>query len=219
MSRPLLHPMRGLPAAVALVLLTTAFLAWGDAPARAQMTPHGIGCGTTEGVTVVVDFTDLGGSIEVGCAEGDPASGREALESAGFTPTDSNSGRICAINAQPDPCPEESTGSSWSYWHGEDGEWASYGVSADKVDPALGAVEGWRYSDGSAGSAGPGLAPAAAVSAGASEATGQSADDAAEAADQADFDPAGSIAVAVVALVLVTGLVLVLRRRRAMREE
>lgn len=86
MSRPLLHPMRGLPAAVALVLLTTAFLAWGDAPARAQMTPHGIGCGTTEGVTVVVDFTDLGGSIEVGCAEGDPASGREALESAGFTP-------------------------------------------------------------------------------------------------------------------------------------
>jgi len=216
MSRPLLHPMRGLPAAVALLVLTTALLAWGDAPARAQGSPHGIGCGTTEGVTVVVDFTDLGGSIEVGCAEGDPASGREALESAGFTPTDSNSGMICAINAQPESCPAESTGPSWSYWHGEDGEWTSYEVDADKVDPALGGVEGWRYSDGSAG---PGLAPAAAVSAGASEAAAESADDAAEAADQADFDPAGLIAVAVVALVLVTGLVLVLRRRRAMGEQ
>src|SRR5699024_11935101 len=119
-----------------------------------------IGCGTTEGVTVVVDFTDLGGSIEVGCAEGDPASGREALESAGFTPTDSNSGRICAINAQPDPCPEESTGSSWSYWHGGDGEWAGYGGSADKVDPARGAGGGGRDCGGSGGAGGPGRDPA-----------------------------------------------------------
>src|SRR5690625_7998355 len=46
------------------------------------------------GVTVVVDFTDVGGEVETGCATGDPASGREALERAGFTPTDSVPGKI-----------------------------------------------------------------------------------------------------------------------------
>jgi len=216
MTRPLLLPPRPPVAVAALLLLTTALLTWGGAPARAQDTPHGRGCGPAEGVTVVLDFTDLGGRIEVGCAEGDPTSGREALESAGFTPTDSSPGMICAINSQPDPCPEEFTGSFWSYWHGEDGQWTTYEVGADEADPAPGDVEGWRYSDGSAG---PGLAPTAAVSAGASEAAAASADEAAEAADQADFDPAGLVAAGAVALVLILGIVLVLRRRRAMRED
>lgn len=232
MTRSSLLPLRPLPAVLALFLLTTALLTWGGGPARAAESPHGSGCGPTEGVTVVVDFTDLGGSIEVGCAEGDPTSGREALESAGFTPTDSSPGMICAINAQPDPCPEEFTGSFWSYWHGENGEWTTYEMGADKADPAPGEVEGWRYSDGSAG---PGLAPTAAVSAGndstegdsaeggsaegSAEGAAESADQAAEAADQADFDPAGLVAAGAVAVVLIIGIVLVLRRRRALHED
>lgn len=112
----------------------------------------GSACEPGEGVTVVVDFTDLGGQIEVGCATGDPKTGREALESAGFHPVDSQPGMICAIDEQPNPCPTEFTGSFWSYWNATtDGDWTSYMVGADSSDPVQGSLEGWRYCDGTAG--------------------------------------------------------------------
>src|SRR5690625_2561685 len=109
-----------------------------------------------DGVTVVVDFTDLGGEVEVGCADGVPATGPDALESAGFTPTDAMPGMICAIDANPDPCPEEFDGSFWAYWTTEDGEWVSHTAGADGTDPAPGDVEGWRYNDGTTA---PGVSP------------------------------------------------------------
>lgn len=115
-------------------------------------------CIGTDGVTVVVDATDIGGSIVVKCAVGDPASGRAALESAGFVPMDSQPGMICAIDAQPDPCPATFEGSYWAYWSATaDGDWTSYQVGADSSKPARGEIEGWRYNDGSVG---PGIAPA-----------------------------------------------------------
>uniref|UniRef100_UPI0035683872 hypothetical protein n=1 Tax=Actinotalea sp. TaxID=1872145 RepID=UPI0035683872 len=40
-------------------------------------------CTDADGVTVVVDFTDLGGEVEIGCATA-PATGTEALQEAGF---------------------------------------------------------------------------------------------------------------------------------------
>ncbi len=110
----------------------------------------------TDGVTVVVDFTDLGGQIEIGCAEAEPQSGRDALEQAGFTPTDSVPGMICAIDSQPDPCPEEFDGNFWSYWSGTDQEWTAHTEGADGTDPAPGDVEGWRYNDGTTA---PGVSP------------------------------------------------------------
>src|SRR5690606_38157828 len=113
-------------------------------------------------VAVLGDCTDLGGEVRTGCATGDPASGREALEQAGFTPTDSIPGMICAIDSLPDPCPEEFDGSYWSYWTGSEGEWTAHVAGADTVDPAPGDVEGWRYNDGSTG---PGLTPAEAAAA------------------------------------------------------
>ena len=213
-------------AAVALLPLTTAVLALGASPAHAQVV-SGSGCTDTDGVTVVVDFTDLDGDIEVGCAEGDPASGREALESAGFTPEDSQPGMICTIDGQPDPCPEEFDGSYWSYWFAEDDAWASYQVGADDADPAPGDVEGWRYFDGSAG---PQLEPAEVAAAAADPGEG-SAEEAGETDSGADdddadktstavpeevddSDPSGYIAAGVVAVVLIAGIVLVVRRRR-----
>lgn len=141
-----------------------------------------------DGVTVVVDFTDLGGEVEVGCADGDPATGRDALESAGFTPTDSMPGMICAIDANPDPCPEEFDGSFWAYWTTEDGEWVSHTAGADGTDPAPGDVEGWRYNDGTTG---PGLSPdeaAAGAEVDAGDAAGQPATE--ETADEPAGDPA-----------------------------
>lgn len=119
-------------------------------------------CDGAAGVTVVVDFTELGGTIETGCATGDPATGRAALLAAGFTAADSQPGLLCAINTKPDPCPATFQGSYWSYWHSApNGQWTSYQVGADSSHPVPGELEGWRYNDGAVG---PGIAPAAVAS-------------------------------------------------------
>ncbi|MPV35892.1 hypothetical protein [Georgenia subflava] len=124
----------------------------GALPAAATPAVPDGACVGSSGVTVVVDSTDLGGDVEVGCAEGDPATGRQALEAAGFEPTDSIPGMICAIDALPDPCPEEFQGSYWAYFGAEPGEeWAAQTAGADAVDPDPGSFEGWRYNDGTAG--------------------------------------------------------------------
>lgn len=108
-------------------------------------------CTDPEGVTVVVDKTDLGGEVEMGCAT-DATTGTTALQTAGFTDTRDGASMICAIDALPDPCPAEFTGSYWSYWTAEPGgAWEMAMVGSDEAVPAPGGVEGWRYFDGSAG--------------------------------------------------------------------
>ncbi len=108
-------------------------------------------CTDPDGVTVVVDFTDVGGAVETGCATA-PTTGTDALQTAGFVDLRDASGLICAIDAMPDPCPATFTGSYWSYWFAAPGgEWQSYLVGSDTSTPAPGSVEGWRYSDGTAG--------------------------------------------------------------------
>lgn len=120
------------------------------------------GCAVGTGVTVVVDSSDLGGSIETGCAIGDPATGRAALSAAGFTAVDGAPGLICAIDARPEPCPATFQGEYWSYWHAKPGQsWTSYQVGADSSTPVRGEVEGWRYGNGAVE---PGITSAAAVS-------------------------------------------------------
>lgn len=212
---------------MALLPLTTAMLALATPHAQAEVA-SGSGCTGEDGVTVLVDFTDVGGEIEVGCAEGDPASGREALEAAGFTPEDSQPGMICTVDGLPDPCPEEFEGSFWSYWYVEDDAWTSYQVGADEADPTPGSVEGWRYFDGSAG---PQIDPAEALAAASAddaaareqestEDASADKDDAAQMEEDAEgFDPSGLITAGVLALVLIAGIVLVLRRRSALRED
>ena len=213
-------------AVMALLPLTTAMLTLATPPAQAEVV-SGSGCTDEDGVTVVVDFTDVGGELQVGCAEGDPASGREALEEAGFTPEDSQPGMICAVDGLPDPCPEEFDGSFWSYWYVEEDAWVSYQVGADEADPTPGSVEGWRYFDGSAG---PQVDPAEALAAApaddtaageqdSTEDTSADKDDAAQMEEDEGFDPSGLIAAGVLAVVLIAGIVLVLRRRSALRQD
>src|SRR5699024_8808305 len=105
--------------------------------------------------------------------------------------------------------------------------WTSYQVGADDADPAPGDVEGWRYFDGSAG---PQVEPTEAAAAAPVEEDTEEADDSGSAdpdsdgtkTDDAtvtdetdDSDPSGYIAAGVVAVVLIAGIVLVVRRRRA----
>ncbi|WP_199421507.1 hypothetical protein [Actinotalea solisilvae] len=120
------------------------------APATVLAAPSGP-CTDPEGVTVIVDKTDLGGEVEMGCAT-DASTGTAALQTAGFADTRDDANMICAIDALPDPCPTEFTGSYWSYWTAEPGgAWEMAMLGSDEAVPAPGGVEGWRYSDGSAG--------------------------------------------------------------------
>lgn len=107
-------------------------------------------CTDGQGVTVVVDSTELGGGVEVGCAP-DAATGTEALTQAGFVDTRDDAGIICAISGLPDPCPATFEGQYWSYWYAQDGAWQAYMEGSDTAVPAAGGVEGWRWSDGATG--------------------------------------------------------------------
>ena len=143
-----MHLTRNLTVALAAVISLSGLAS----PAFAADDPAATGaCTDPAGVTVVVDFSDLGGEVEIGCATG-AATGTEALQEAGFVDTRDASGLICAISSNPDPCPAEFTGSYWSYWYASPGgEWISYQEGSDTAAPAPGAVEGWRYFDGTVG--------------------------------------------------------------------
>ncbi|MDO8107726.1 hypothetical protein Q6348_11015 [Isoptericola sp. b441] len=134
-------------AALVAVASLASLLAAGPAAAA---TPSGA-CTDPAGVTVVVDATALGGDVQVGCADQAPATGTDALRQAGFTDTRDAAGMICAVDALPDPCPATFTGQYWSYWYAQDGTWVAYQEGSDTAAPAPGSVEGWRWSDGSAG--------------------------------------------------------------------
>lgn len=143
------------PTALALALAGALVALPGGAAAAAVDTTGA--CADPDGVTVVVDATELGGDVTVACAP-DPATGTEALAQAGFAEARDPSGFICAIGGLPDPCPTEFTGSYWTYWSGTaDGGWTSYTEGSDTAVPAPGSVEGWRWGDGTQP---PGVEPA-----------------------------------------------------------
>ncbi|MFV0254492.1 MAG: hypothetical protein ACK5H2_14280 [Beutenbergiaceae bacterium] len=176
-----------------------------------------------DGVSVVVDFTDLGGDVVTACASGDPASGREALESAGFDPVDSSPGLICTIDDYPEVCPTEFDGNFWSYWQLVDGEWVSSPVGADESDPAPGDIEGWRYSDGTltpplpgdpaAESSSPESVPESVAEATDGDAVEQGSDDGAE-QPGGDLSTGALIGIAAVIMAVAVVIVLLVRRRQ-----
>jgi len=132
---------------VALVLATSLVL-----PAGYLLSPaQAAACSGTSGVTVVVQFPD---HTETACAAGDPASGFEALERAGFTVTRVSKfpGAVCRIDGVPtsDPCVNMPPADAyWTYFHAQPGgTWTSSNVGADGYNPKPGSVEGWRFGDG-----------------------------------------------------------------------
>jgi MYXO-CTERM domain-containing protein len=143
---------RRLAAALAAGVLAGGWLVALAAPAQAA------GCQNGGGVTVVVDFASLGGGVQVGCAQGSPASGKAALDGAGFSHDDvvGQPGLICRIDARPNPCNGAPTSAYWSYWHAQPGgAWSYSTLGAGGYVPPRGSVEGWAFGAG----ARPGIAP------------------------------------------------------------
>lgn len=127
--------------------------AWSDGP-----------CPTAAGVTVVIDFQDLGGGIWLRCAPGAVGSGLEALQQAGisWTPAVRFAGFVCRINDKPsaggtpmsdgstlrDPCITTSPAEAyWSYWTApRGGNWCYSSLGGGNRTPPQGTVEGWSFS-------------------------------------------------------------------------
>ncbi|MED7949270.1 flagellar hook-length control protein FliK [Streptomyces sp. BE20] len=108
-------------------------------------------CTGTTGVTVVVDFTAVGGGIQTGCALGDPASGLAAITGAGFSYSfhPRFPGFVCKINSLPTTCTNPTGSAYWSYWHApHGGPWSYSSLGAGSYDPAPGEVEGWSFGAG-----------------------------------------------------------------------
>jgi hypothetical protein len=119
---------------------------------------HAAGCVGESGVTVVVDFTAFGGGVEIRCAPGDPATGLQALQDAGFQITGTQRwglAFVCRIDGLPtpavEPCVTTPPASAyWSYWHAPaGGTWSYSTLGAISHDPAPGTVEGWAFGAGS----------------------------------------------------------------------
>lgn len=128
-------------------------------------------CPTANGVTVVIDFRELGGGVHVRCATGSVSSGLDALQRAGIDhrTTIRFPGFVCRIADRPanDPCVDASPATAyWSYWVApRGGHWCYSNRGAGSRRPPQGSVEGWSFSLNRTASTAPppGIAPPAAV--------------------------------------------------------
>lgn len=154
--------MRTLAAAAALLIGAALPMATAS---TASAHAEGEACTDTTGTTVVVDFVDLGGHVQVGCAEdSDGMTGMQALEAAGFDVepvTASGLTGPCRIDDQPaadqalevdgrdyvEECQQFPPGAAyWSYYVAPaEGAWAYAEAGADTNKVVPGGYEGWRF--------------------------------------------------------------------------
>ncbi|MEV7040068.1 LPXTG cell wall anchor domain-containing protein [Amycolatopsis sp. NPDC051061] len=132
-------------------LLLGAGLA-GAAPASATGTAGS--CAEGAGVTVVVDFGDLGPQPLIRCAAGTPANGIATLQAAGVDVAGSQKYGLavaCRIDGKPGPDVESCAGmpsatAYWSYWHASaGGAWESSQEGAQTSKPVANGFEGWAF--------------------------------------------------------------------------
>ncbi len=109
-------------------------------------------CTTATGITVVIDFQDLGGGISTRCVSSKVENGFEALTAAGinFQTATRAPGFLCKIAGLPtteqciQPAP---TTAYWSYWlANRGGNWCYSSLGAGNILPPPGSVQGWSFS-------------------------------------------------------------------------
>lgn len=133
---------------VASVVLALAPVASGPAHAA------GGECIDNVGVTIVVDFQELGDGVSLACAVSGASSGLDALNKAGVSweGTKRFPGLVCRIAGRPgadaEPCMNAPPASAyWSYWMApRGGQWCYASVGPGNRTPPPGSVEGWSFS-------------------------------------------------------------------------
>ncbi|NLU79260.1 hypothetical protein HCA58_12900 [Micromonospora sp. HNM0581] len=139
--------------AVSALALVAVSVLTGPVPAAA--TGNAGYCPDAGGVTVVVDFKELGGGTVVRCAPGDQATGLAALKNAGFQIAGTlrwGEGFICRIEGKPSASAERCidtppASAYWSYWHAPNGgSWTYSDKGVLNRRPPPGSFEGWSFS-------------------------------------------------------------------------
>lgn len=142
---------------VTVVAVLSLGLVLAEAPAARAWSSGA--CPTPTGVTVVVDFGELGGGTEIRCAAGPQSSGIAALQNAGYSVgfVQRNSAQglfVCRISGKPGfdkaTCADTPPANfSWSYWNAQrGGSWHYSNAGAGNRTPPAGSVEGWRFNAG-----------------------------------------------------------------------
>jgi len=151
----------------ARVALVAALLTLGMAPGAEASALPGY-CSDANGVTVIVDFQELGGASIVRCAPGDQATGLAALKNAGIPITGTQrwgEAYICRIDGKPgvetEACVTTPPASAhWSYWYASDGgSWTNSAAGVTARKPPPGSFEGWSFSLNKGSDPAPRLAP------------------------------------------------------------
>ncbi|WP_206516005.1 hypothetical protein [Nocardioides pantholopis] len=156
------RPAAGLLAALATTLAAgLAVLGPGAGPAYAA------GCSAATGVSVVVDYNELGDGLQAGCVPGGGGDRASSLfPDAGFplAYAQRSPGFVCRVSGVPaaDPCTDTAPSDRhWSLWwsDGKSGTWtyASMGVSGLKVPD--GGYVAFAWHEGSGRATGPDVAP------------------------------------------------------------
>ncbi|SFH75385.1 hypothetical protein SAMN05216561_102120 [Nocardioides psychrotolerans] len=125
------------------------------------------GCSSASGVTVVVDFNQLGGGVASGCISGGGGQKASALfPSAGhpLTYAQRQPGFVCRVSGVPaeDPCVNTSAANAyWGLWwtDGKGGDWVYSSLGAASLTIPDGGYVGFSW-DESGGDAKPSFTPA-----------------------------------------------------------
>ena len=153
--------MPRLVARLAVAALVAAAVGVGvSAPAHAST------CGTASGVSVVVDFHQLGGGVQRRCDRDDADdTAWEQLAGVHFqlTPVTRQPGFICRIDGEPadDPCVNTPPSNAyWSLWwsDGRSGKWTYSSTGAGSLKVPAGGYVGMSWQGGAA-QAPPGVSP------------------------------------------------------------
>lgn len=147
-----MRPVRAIAAALGAIAVVVLSVPPASADPRKGTPGY---CPDATGVTVIIDFQELGGTTIVRCAPGPQGTGLDALRNAGIVVTGTarwGLGFICRIEGRPgaasEACIDTPPASAyWSYWHAPNaGSWhySDWGVKNRK--PPAGSFEGWSFS-------------------------------------------------------------------------
>ena len=139
-------------AAVLALISVGSVLPGARAPVHAASWYEGA-CTDNVGITVVIDFQELGGGVNVRCASGPATTGLAALDNSGISweGTQRFPGVVCRIAGQPgpdvEPCGNTPPGNAyWSYWIApRGGPWCYSTTGAGNRTPPPGSIEGWSF--------------------------------------------------------------------------
>ncbi len=105
-------------------------------------------CTNNNDITIVVDFQDLGGGVNVRCAPQPVDSGRAAFVRTNIA-VDDYRGFVCRIAGKPEegPCDRYPPASAyWVYWvAARGGTWCPSNYGIDTRTPPPGSIDGWSF--------------------------------------------------------------------------